>query len=245
MKAIILAAGRGSRLAERTKTIPKCMNKLWGRTLIDWQIDTLRQSNIHEIGIVVGYQAEKLKLDKVSIFENIHWEQTNVLKSLLSAREWLENSNCIIAYSDILYSKNIITKITKNQNDIVIPYKTNYLELWEQRFENPLIDLETFKLKEDQSLLLEIGNRTQNINEIEGQFMGLLKISAEGFNTIFKIVDLLSQDIINKLDMTGLLKILLENKIDIFTEASNEFWIEVDNVTDIELYESWDRIDFN
>ncbi len=240
MKAIILAAGRGSRMGESTDNLPKCMIKLWEKTLIDWQINTLRKAGISEIGIVVGYKSEKIIVDEVQYFYNLRWKETNILASLLTARTWLENYGCIVAYSDILYTSNTIKKIMESKGEIAITHNLNFYKLWSQRFENPLEDLETFKT-DDQSMLLEIGNRVGDIKEIEGQFMGLLKITPNGFKEIAKGLNLLDQNIINKLDMTGMLKILLDLKVKINTIPCSDFWIEVDNKDDVKLYESWDK----
>lgn len=242
MKAIILAAGRGSRMGCKTNILPKCMIELWGRTLINWQVDVLRKACISEIGIVVGYKSEKILLDQVRYFNNQRWKETNILTSLLTARTWLENNDCIIAYSDILYTPNTIKMIMENREDIVITYNKKFLELWSQRFEEPLTDLETFRTNE--SILVEIGNQAQSIEEIEGQFMGLLKISPTGFNKIATVLDSLEQDIIDKLDMTGMLQILLDCDVKVNTIPCDDFWIEVDNLRDIELYESWDKVQF-
>ena len=56
MKAIILAAGRGSRMGGATAERPKCLVELSGRPLLDWQIHALRQGGIEDIAIVRGFQ---------------------------------------------------------------------------------------------------------------------------------------------------------------------------------------------
>ena len=58
MKAVILAAGRGSRMGGRTEAKPKCLSVLAGKTLLDWQLEALRAAGIGDIGIVRGYLGE-------------------------------------------------------------------------------------------------------------------------------------------------------------------------------------------
>ena len=58
MKAIILAAGRGRRMGRMTRSLPKCLLKIGGMTLLDRQIHALRGAGIREIGIVTGYRRE-------------------------------------------------------------------------------------------------------------------------------------------------------------------------------------------
>ena len=60
MKAIILAAGRGSRMKELTEEIPKCLLEVEDKALLDRQIESLRGAGIDEIAIVTGYKRELL-----------------------------------------------------------------------------------------------------------------------------------------------------------------------------------------
>ena len=62
MKGIILAAGRGSRMKNLTSTKPKCMIKINGKMLIEYQIEALSSAGINEIGIVTGYKNQQLKV---------------------------------------------------------------------------------------------------------------------------------------------------------------------------------------
>ena len=105
MKAVILAAGRGSRLGERTKDRPKCMCMLGGRTLLDRCLDSLEQAGIwrEETGIVTGYRSELFTVPGVTYFHNPHWERTNMFYSLTMAKDWLEREDCIVCYSDIVF----------------------------------------------------------------------------------------------------------------------------------------------
>ncbi|GAG21869.1 unnamed protein product, partial [marine sediment metagenome] len=62
MKAIILAAGRGSRLKPLTDTIPKPLLEVNGKTILERAIDTLLEVGITDILVVVGHLAEKIKV---------------------------------------------------------------------------------------------------------------------------------------------------------------------------------------
>ncbi|PYK48280.1 MAG: nucleotidyl transferase, partial [Verrucomicrobia bacterium] len=60
MRALILAAGRGSRMGDLGDDRPKCLIELQGRPLIERQITALRRSGVEEIGVVRGYRAEMI-----------------------------------------------------------------------------------------------------------------------------------------------------------------------------------------
>lgn len=234
MRAIILAAGRGSRLLSLSSTTPKCMVTLKDQPLINYQIESLSKNNIKDISVVVGYLKNKIKSDKITkYFENRIWNKTNMVYSLYMANEWLDQEDCIVSYGDIFYTKQAVTNIITSNDKISITYDLNFEKLWKKRFINPLDDLETFKVDKD-NYITEIGNKVNNINEVMGQFMGLIKISREGWNDIKSLISLKDM---RKLDITSMLKILIENEYKIKGVPISDMWGEIDSQSDIKLYE--------
>lgn len=237
MKAIILAAGRGSRLGNITNDKPKCLTELFGKSLLEWQIQSLKEAGIDEIAIVRGYKKEKINIKNATYFDNNIWDKTNMVMSLYKADEWLQKYECIVSYSDIMYKSDVIDLLKNNYSDISITYNTNWLKLWEARFENPLSDAESFKIN-DKGKLLEIGDKVKSIEEIQGQYMGILKFKPIGWKKVKVYLDSLSELERNKLDMTSLLSRLIKMGIEIYTIPSSGIWLEVDSEEDLNLYQS-------
>lgn len=79
MKAIILAAGRGSRMKGLTDQKPKCLVELRGKTLLEWQLKALREAGVSEIAVVTGYRRELLAAYGLTEFHNPRWAETNML----------------------------------------------------------------------------------------------------------------------------------------------------------------------
>ena len=238
MKVIILAAGRGSRLGERTKDRPKCMCLLQGRTLLDRCLETLEKAGIArpEIGIVTGYRSEMFTVPDVTYFHNEIWEQTNMFYSLTMAAEWLRNEPCIVCYSDIVFSPNAIRLLMDEPAALAITSYRGYWELWEKRMENPLEDLETFRVDGD-GWLQEIGKKPVLRDDIQGQFMGLLRFTPESWSWVEETVRQTLAKPLNKLDMTTLLQELLQREYPIYTVPIEELWLECDSEQDILVYE--------
>lgn len=237
MKGIILAAGRGSRMGNKTDNQPKCLTMLGGKSLLQYQLDALRGAGIEEIGIVRGYLAEEIHEENVVYFQNSRWNETNMVMSLCCAKEWLEKDECIISYADIVYLADTILGLKNDNNDISITYSTKWLELWQARFEDPLMDAETFKIDKDNKLL-EIGNKANSIDEIKGQYMGLLKFTPKGWGCVQDLLRKLSQEKVDKMDMTTLLRNLINTNVEISTVPINGVWLEVDSREDLELYQT-------
>ena len=110
MKAIVLAAGRGSRMGDGTAEIPKGMMRLWGRPLLEMCVKTLERAGFArcDIGVVTGYRSDRINLEGVRLFHNADWAHTNMFVSLTKAREWLRAEPCVICYSDIVFHENAV-----------------------------------------------------------------------------------------------------------------------------------------
>ena len=240
MKAIILAAGRGSRMKDKTNIFPKCLIKFKNKTLLEWQLSSLKNAGIKEIAIITGYRAEEIKKrqPEFKYFNNEHWEKTNMVATLFKAEEWLREDDCIISYSDIIYSPKAVTSLIECESDIAITYYTKFLELWTSRFVNPLEDIETFKINSE-SELIEIGNKASSLSDIDGQYMGLIKLTSHGWLKIAQELKSPNSPVnLENIDMTGLLSYLNSKNFKIKAIPYEEIFLEIDNQNDLALYES-------
>ncbi|MBI5753333.1 MAG: phosphocholine cytidylyltransferase family protein [Hydrogenophilales bacterium] len=235
MKAIILAAGRGSRMGKLTEDQPKCLTRLAGRSLLDWQIDALRAAGIEEIGIVRGYRKELLP-DSLRHFDNERWQKTNMVVSLSCASEWLSNSPCIVSYSDIVFAPETIQLLMVSPAAIAISYNTEWRRLWEARFDDPLADAETLAVEAD-GRVSDIGRRPKSMEEVRGQYMGLLKFEPSGWAQVAHFLASLVPSEVDRLDMTGLLQRLIASGVVIQGLPVNGMWYEIDTESDWQLCE--------
>ncbi|WP_291325457.1 phosphocholine cytidylyltransferase family protein [Desulfovibrio sp. UCD-KL4C] len=235
MQAIILAAGRGSRMKEATKDLPKCLVELMGKPLLHWQLEALRKGGSSDILVVRGYLAEKLSGD-FSTVDNLRWADSNMVETMRHASAWLGKGPSIIAYSDIVYSAEHVQALNKSKYDISITYDSLWENLWKIRFEDPLSDAETFR--EADGKLLEIGGKATSIDEIKGQYMGLLRLTSRGWAIFSDLFSELGQKKVDKLDMTALLRLLLDKGIEIGAVSVAGKWAEVDSMEDLIVYEN-------
>ena len=240
MRAVILAAGRGSRLGPHTEDRPKCMVELAAKPLIQRQIAALRGGGVSSIGIVRGYLADKIDIQDTTYFENPRWAETNMVMSLVAAAPWLRSDSVVISYADIFYGRDIVRDLAAASGDLLVAYDRDWRSLWTRRFDDPLSDAETFRTDAGGNLI-DIGRRTTDINDIQGQYMGLLKFTPEGWRAVEAVLASVDQKTRDAMDMTTLLRRLLGTGFPIGTLGIAGQWGEIDSSEDLELYEKMIR----
>ena len=155
VRGLILAAGRGSRMGHATAEKPKCLTVLAGKTLLDWQKESLTKAGVEDIYIVKGYRPDMIESGGKEFINSI-WSETNMVYSLFCASEFEGDS--ILSYSDITYHPSHVEKLIASEGDICITADLRWKELWSLRLENPLDDAETFKCNSEGNLI-EIGKK--------------------------------------------------------------------------------------
>lgn len=124
MKAIILAAGMGTRISRFIDERPKCMVDIGGTTLIRYTVDMLKSKGISEIVIAVGYKAdcirEELKDCSVEFVYNPFFDVTNGIASMWFAKDYLDDEETIVMSGDVYLEEEIIDRLIKIENDPVL-----------------------------------------------------------------------------------------------------------------------------
>ena len=245
-KVIILAAGEGKRLRPYTLDRPKCMVEINNISLIDRQIKILRSEKLDQIVIIGGYKSEMLKRKNIKLKINPRYYETNMAWTLFSAEEELDG-DVIISYGDIVYSREILAKLLESNSDIAVTIDKDWKQYWSARNENPLDDAETLKLRED-GTIYEIGKKPNSFNEIEGQYMGLMKLSFKGVKQLkevwknnIKNRQLFSKPMEN-VYMTDVLQAMIDSKFLVNSIPIHGGWVEVDTVDDLKSPTTLERI---
>lgn len=235
MRAVVLAAGRGSRLGHLTAEKPKALVELNGVPLLARTVRTLRAAGVTEIGLVAGYQSHMLTGFADRTFLNPVWETTGIFRSLCCAGEWLETEPCLVSYGDIFYSSRLVADLIASNERVDLAYDVNAVALWRQRFEDPLEDLERFAISH--GAVSAIGGRAAAIEEIEGQYMGLFKLTPESWRLLTQFVADLPAERRSCIDMTSLFSLLIGSGYRVGGRPTSEPWGEIDCPSDVALYE--------
>jgi choline kinase len=205
MRAVILAAGRGSRMGALAEDRPKCLVELAHQPLIRRQIAALRGGGVSTIGVVRGYLGHMIDIKDVTYFENPHWAETNMVMSLRAAATWIESDSVVISYADIFFRHSIVRDLVASSGDLVVAYDRSWRSLWTRRFVDPLSDAETFRTDASGNLI-DIGQRTTRIDDVEGQYMGLLKFTPKAWRAVEAVLAAVDARTRRAMDMTTLLR---------------------------------------
>ena len=242
IRAIILAAGEGRRLKPYTSDCPKCLVELGGIPLFEYQLHSLKECGITDITIVTGYCAQKIEALKVKTIHNSNYAKTNMVASLMCARKLLDGQfDILICYGDILYESKIIKELLKCKNPIATAIDQDWLKLWKIRFCNPLAEAET--LKWDESLkILEVGKKPKSLKEIQGQYMGLIKVQAKYAPQLIEVYGNLDPEVSfdgknrDNMFMTSFLQHLIDLGWAVYAVPISGGWLEIDTAKDLECY---------
>jgi|TARA_B110000495_G_scaffold62864_1_gene53393 choline kinase len=246
MKVIILAAGRGSRLKPLTDNKPKCLIKLFGKSLLEWQIEKFRKIGIRDISVVAGFKKELISIDGIKIYHNTNFEKTNMIETLFCAEKEI-NETVIVSYGDIIFQDDIVQKLIESKEDFSVVIDKDWKKYWDIRFDNPLNDAESLIL-DSENYIKNIGQKTTTLDEIEGQYIGLMMFKGNSTKIIknfYKKMKKLSKTNENPLNsnlpfelsyMTDFLQGLINEKNKLKAVLIKNGWLELDSIQDYEIY---------
>lgn len=248
MKAIILAAGRGTRLGKYTENIPKGLLKLSGKTILEIQIECFRNAGITDISIVKGYKGELIDFGGIKYYWNRDFDTTNMIVSLMKAdKEFTDD--VIISYADIVFEPDLLEQIIESKNGIAVLVDNSWEKYWRMRYGTINYDLESLRIN-DEGSILEIGRTVISKEEMNARYIGILKFSRERLKDVSDIVMeastfyatipwKLSGRPYPKAYMTDLLQAIIDKGIEVKAENVSNGWLEFDSVKDYENALLW------
>lgn len=184
MKAIILAAGKGTRL-NGVELKPKCLFEVGGRTLLDRQLSILAEAGLNDVAIVLGFEAERIRRrcpPSVSFVINSRFEETSSLYSLWLAREHL-TEGFVVLNCDVLFHPQLLTRL------LSAPFDDALLVDLVDKQNNQLGD-EEMKVKLDNGRVVDI-RKDLAPAEADGENVGVVKFSAHGAKRLIDEMDTL------------------------------------------------------
>jgi choline kinase len=218
------------------------MVELAGIPLLTRQATTLHGLGIRDITVVAGYRADQIATAGFATCLNPHFASTNMVSTLFCAEHLMdENQDLLICYGDIVYETRVLAALMKVNSAVAVAIDTQWRRYWELRLDDPLSDAETLKLGPE-GRLVELGKKPKSYADIEGQYIGLIKIRADqvrALKQLYKAMDRFAtydgKDFDN-MYMTSFIQYQIDQGWDVQVSPAGNGWLEVDSVTDLELY---------
>lgn len=195
-KAVVLAAGLGSRLRPFTENMPKAFVPVAGKPMIAHSLDSLRAIGMQDATVVTGYKSEVFAERKdelgsgVDFLHNKRFDSTEMLMSFFqSSQRWDPQSDGLyMTYSDIVFSESVARKLQQAEGDICVVVDRDFGRNGGSRIDHPFSQVETVAF--DGVRVTHIGkDSSQNTDSVYGEFIGLLKVSARGRQILLDIID--------------------------------------------------------
>lgn len=187
MKAIILAAGKGTRLNGQDLK-PKCLFEVGGQTLLARQMSSLAAAGITEIVLVLGFEADRIREvcpQPASFVFNSRFEDTSSMYSLWLAREHLRDG-FVVLNCDVLFHPQLLIKL------LAAPFDDALLVDLVDKANNHLGD-EEMKVKIKDGLVIDI-RKDLDPAEADGENVGIVKFGPAGAKRLIAEMDSLIAD---------------------------------------------------
>ena len=233
MRAILISAGKGTRLYPLTKDMPKCLMTVGnGKTVIEQQLLTLRRVGITDVVVILGYMAEKVEnvvnkyKDDLSIrvVYNPFYDVSNNLISLWMAKYFMD-VDFISINGDNIFHPDVIRKLLKTKGKIVmtIDRKEKY-------------DIDDMKVVIKDNRVYRVGKDIPLI-EANGESVGIIKYFKSGRSVIANKLEAMVRKPENhgKFYLQALQEIMNEEKGIEFCEIEEKEWAEIDFHMDLEF----------
>ncbi len=191
IKAIILAAGVGSRIRPLTDNCPKSLLKINGKTILEMMLSHIQACGINEVVFVLGYLQDQIK-DYVKtqfpdlivqFITNEKYEVTNTGYSLMLTKDFVQDSTFIKFDADVVFDINILINLIASEYDNCLCIDKNIN-----------LDAEEIKviIKDDNRVVK--ASKTVNPVDAIGESIGIEKISGETARTLFNELELMMKD---------------------------------------------------
>jgi len=231
MKAIILAAGVGSRIRPLTNNCPKSLLKVDGKTILEMMLSHIQDCGIHEVIFVLGYLQEQIKEYVKTNFPDLNahfvtngrYAETNTGFSLMLTKDLIQDSTFIKFDADVVFDKEILKKLIECEYDNCLCVDKN-------------INLDAEEIKvivKDNNRVIK-ASKTVNPKDAVGESIGIEKISGETAKLLFAELEIMMEDEQNHQEYyEGAYERLMEDHVPFYAlEISGLRWVEIDTQED-------------
>lgn len=241
-RALVLAAGRGKDLDVLTEDRPKAMIEIAGKPLLERTVDTLNSIGIKDITVVRGYRKEAVHLPDVSYVDNDEHATTQEAFSLFEGLRELSGP-VLVAYGDVLFQKFIPMHLFESESDFCIAVDPkNGTSVREDGYRDLVTADRPFHWSEfeQRSQLVRMSTSIPDA-EVHGEWIGLLKMTADGVRQLREVVATLTDpERLRSMRMADVFDLLIANGKTVEVVYVRGHWLDVDDMHDVVAASNFD-----
>jgi len=228
---IILAASQG-KLGELTKTKPKTLLKVKGKSILSTQIDNFNHIGIKDITVVRGFAKEMIQGSQMKTVDNDIFAETRELYSLFLAIDSLKETT-VISYGDILFKRYILNELLNDPNEITLIVDSD-IEYGRESIDWVNNSEKYSKKTYDQTINFGRMSSDMDRTEIHGEFIGLWKAEGKGIDIVKNaLYDLSKKEDFMEMTCANLFNHISENH-KIAVRYITGSWLDVDTIIDLQ-----------
>ena len=241
-RALVLAAGRGKDLDVLTEDRPKAMIEIAGKPLLERTVDTLHSIGIKDITVVRGYRKEAVQLSDVSYVDNDEHATTQEAFSLFEGLREMSGP-MLVAYGDVLFQKFIPMHLFESDSDFCIAVDPkDGAAAREDGYRDLVTADRPFHWSEfdQRSHLVRMSTSIPDA-EVHGEWIGLLKMTADGVNQLREVVATVTDpERLRSMRMAEVFDLLIANGKTVEVVYVRGHWLDVDNMHDVVAASNFD-----
>lgn len=236
-KVIILAAGSGAGLGSITAEHHVCLTEVEeGKTILDTQLEALYANGIHEEDIIIAvgkgaeHIKEKVKGTDINIAFNPWYDTTNMLATIWLAKDRIRNG-FIVIYGDVVFEPEILQRILKNKNDIVLAVEEKKCD---EEDEKVLVEGNKMSLHPEYNLLPSPKHKCLPKQDAFGEFIGIAKFNRQGAALLSNEMDSIMKERGFKTYLMTAFERLVQKNVELNIEKINgHLWSDNDTIYDL------------
>ena len=241
MNAIIIAGGKSTRIRPLSNEIPKTMVEVYGKSILERQIEVFQSCGISDITAVTGYHSEKINLPNINCIKNEEYKTTNVNEGLFCAKAKL-NDSVIITYGDIIFEYEVLEQTLNFKGDIGVVVDLDWEKQYTGKFGNILSEADNVIMNKKQILKIS-KNLTKKDDLILAESIGIFKLSKSGAKILLDRYNHLKKSHKGKFHSASsfkdaffmdMIQELIDTNVIIEPIPINGRWCEIDTQLDLE-----------
>ena len=241
MNAIIIAGGKSTRIRPLSNEIPKTMIEVYGKSILERQIEVFQSCGISDITAVTGYHSEKINLPNINCIKNEEYKTTNVNEGLFCAKAKL-NDSVIITYGDIIFEYEVLEQILNFKGDIGVVIDLDWEKQYTGKFGRPISEADNVIMNKKQILKIS-KNLTKKDDLILAESIGIFKLSKSGAKILLDRYNHLKKSHKGKFHSASsfkdaffmdMIQDLIDTNVIIEPIPINGRWCEIDTQLDLE-----------